>query len=78
MKITPPAYTPVTPAGKPVTVPPLPLPPTAYVIVVMAVLIHFVWLSVPAPDVRFRVASAVTVIDPVAVGLTQGPVVVTV
>ena len=76
MVITPPANVPVTPAGKPLTLPPVPLPPTAYVIFMIGVLIQTVWLFVPGAEVNVIVPSSVTVILPVAVGVTQGPVVV--
>jgi hypothetical protein len=45
---------------------------------VIAVLIHPVWASVPAAELRDTVLSAVTVIDPVAVITPQPPVRVTV
>ena len=44
------AQFPVTPAGKPLKVAPV-APVVEYVILVMAVLIHLVWLLVPAADV---------------------------
>ena len=55
------AQLPVTPAGKPVTVAPV-APVVAYVILVMAVLIHKVWLFVPTPEVNVIVLFGVTII----------------
>ncbi len=40
----------------------------------MAVLMHLVWLSVPAADDRLAVLAAVTVTVPVALALPQPPV----
>src|SRR5688572_22733714 len=75
----PPLNTPLTPAGNDPAVIDAPVaPPTAYVILVIAVLIHAVWLSVPAADDKLRVASFVTVIVPVSEVFTQGPLVPTV
>ena len=71
------AHTPVTPAGRPVTVAPV-APVVAYVILVIAVLIHFVCALVPAADVSVTVLFGVTVIEPVAVIAPQPPVQVTV
>ena len=51
----------VTPAGKPLKVAPV-APVVAKVIFVSAVLIHLVWLFVPAPDDNVIVLFAVTVI----------------
>ena len=44
---------------------------------VMTVLIHFVWASVPPPEVSVMVLIGVTTIDPVAVVWEHVPVVVT-
>ena len=41
---------------------------------VRAVLIHFVWLLVPDPELKVIVLSGVTVIVPVAVIVPQPPV----
>ena len=71
------AHTPVTPAGRPVTVAPV-APVVEYVILVIAVLIHRVCAMVPAADVSVTVLLAVTVIEPVAVTAPQPPVKVTV
>ena len=68
---------PVTPVGKPVTFAPV-APVVEYVILVMAVLIHFVCASVPAADVNETVLLGVTVIVPVVVTVPQPPVSVTV
>ncbi len=40
----------------------------------MAVLMHLVWLSVPAAEDKIAVLAAVTVIVPVALTLPQPPV----
>jgi hypothetical protein len=48
------------------------------VIFVIAVLIHLVWLFVPAAEVNVIVLFGVTVIVPVAVTVLQPPVKVTV
>ena len=58
---TPAAKDPVTPAGKPTTPAPVPLPVTAYVIDVIGVLIHTVWLFVPGAEVRVITAFGLTV-----------------
>ena len=71
------AQLPVTPAGRPITVA-LVAPVVEYVILVIAVLIHFVCASVPVADVSVIVLFGVTVIEPVAVILPQPPVKVTV
>ena len=55
-----PAHTPVTPAGKPVTVAPV-APVVEYVILVNGVLIHIVCASVPAADVLVTVLLGVIV-----------------
>ena len=55
------AQLPVTPAGKPLNVAPV-APVVEKVIFVSAVLIHLVWLFVPAPDDNVTVLFAVTVI----------------
>jgi hypothetical protein len=64
---------PVTPAGKPLTLAPV-APVVVKVMAVRAVLIHFVWLLVPAPELKVIVLSGVTVIVPVAVAVPQPPV----
>ena len=51
----------MSPAGKPVTLAPVPEPPTRYVILVMALLIQTVWASVPTPEVNDRLALPFTV-----------------
>ena len=66
------AHEPVTPAGKPVNVAPV-APVVVSVILLIAVLIHTVWL-VPATIVF----NGLTVIVPVVVAGGQPPVVVTV
>jgi hypothetical protein len=71
------AQTPDTPAGNPVTVAPV-APVVANVIFVINVLIHKVWLFVPAPELNVTVLLGVTVIVPVAVATPQPPVSVTV
>jgi hypothetical protein len=53
------AQTPLTPAGNPLNVAPVAVV-VAYVIFVIAVLIHFVCVSVPAADERVAVFVAVT------------------
>ncbi len=68
------AHEPVTPVGNPVTVAPV-APVVAYVVVVMAVLIHFV--CVP-PAVKVIVLLGVTVIVPVVLIAPQPPLRVTV
>ena len=67
------AQFPVTPAGNPEIVAPV-APVVEYVIFVIAVLIHLVWLFVPAAEVRVTVFAAVTVIVPVAFTVPQPPV----
>ena len=71
------AHVPVTPVGKPLKLAPV-APVVAYVIFVIAVLIHFVWPSVPTAEDNVIVLFGVTVIEPVAVVWEQVPVVVTV
>ena len=71
------AQAPVTPVGKPLKVAPV-APVVEYVMLVIAVLIHFVWAFVPAAEVRVMVLFGVTVIVPVAVTFPQPPVKVTV
>ena len=71
------AQAPVTPVGKPLNVAPV-APVVEYVILVMAVLIHFVWAFVPAEELRVMVLFGETVIVPVAVIVPQPPVKVTV
>jgi hypothetical protein len=57
----------VTPAGKPVTVAPVALA-IEYVILVIAVCIHTVWLLVPGAELKVMVAlTGFTVIVPLAV-----------
>ncbi len=68
---------PVTPAGKPEKVAPV-APVVAYVMLVTAVLMHFVCASVPAADVLVLVLFGVTMIEPVDVTVPQPPVKVTV
>ena len=67
------AQLPVTPAGRPVTVAPV-APVVAYVIFVMAVLIHRVCASVPATELSVMVLSGVTVMEPVADTVPHPPV----
>ena len=64
---------PVTPAGNPLNVAPV-APVVEYVMLVMAVLIHFVWLSVPAAEVSVMVLSGLTVIVPLLVMVPHPPV----
>jgi hypothetical protein len=71
------AHVPVTPVGRPVTLPPV-APVVAYVILVNGVLIQSVWLVVPEAEVRAMVLLLVTMMVPVAVILPQPPVSVTV
>ena len=71
------AQAPVTPVGKPLNVAPV-APVVLYVILVIAVLIHGVWASVPVADVKDMVLSGDTFIVPVAVIVPQPPVKVTV
>ena len=71
------AQFPVTPAGNPENVAPV-APVVEYVIFVIAVLIHRVWLFVPAAEVRVTVFAGVTVIVPLAVIVPHPPVNVTV
>ena len=49
---TPPLNEPETPLGNPLTVPPVALPPIAYVILVMATFWQTVWFVVDAAEVR--------------------------
>ena len=72
-----PAQLPVRPVGKPVTFAPV-APVVEYVILVIAVLIHFVCASVPAADDKDTVLFRITVIVPVVVIVPQPPVRVTV
>ena len=78
MVYTPPLKDPETPAGKaPEEIDaPVALPPTVYVIFVIALLIHFVCVFVPAPDDKTIVEFDCIVRVPLAVTLVQGPVVV--
>ena len=71
------AHTPVTPAGRPVTVAPV-APVVAYVILVIAVLIHTVCALVPPAEVKVTVLFGVTVMLPVADPVPLPPVRVTV
>ena len=71
------AQLPVTPAGRPLNVAPV-APVVEYVILVIGVLIHTVWLLVPGAEVSVIVLSGVTVIVPLAVTVPQPPVKVTV
>ncbi len=75
--MSPPEKVPVMPAGKPENVAPV-APVVLYVIGVMAVFTHTVWLSVPGAEVRVMVLSGCTLMVPVAVTLPQPPVRVTV
>ena len=80
--ITPPEKLPNTPAGKPLTVAPVPPPLTAYVILSKTSLIHNVCAFVPIVDVNEIKASGLTVMLKLCVAPTQksgaGPVAVTV
>ena len=71
------AQAPVTPEGRPLNVAPVAVV-VAYVMLVIAVLMHFVCESVPAADVRVAVFAGVTMIEPVAVTVPHPPVKVTV
>ena len=71
------AQLPITPVGKPVTLAPV-APVVEYVIFVIAVLIHIVWLFVPTAEVNVIVLIVITVIVPVIVTAPQPPVSVTV
>ena len=75
---TPALKEPVTPAGSAPAVieAPVPLPPIAYVIFVIALFIHLVCAFVPAADVKLIVEFGCTVMVPLAAGFTHGPVVV--
>ena len=76
---TPALKLPVTPVGKPLTPAPVAVPPTEYVIFVMAKALHLVCTFVPAADVSDIVPKTFTVIVPVAVAAVQlPPMVVTV
>ena len=66
------AHAPVTPVGKPLKLAPV-APVVAYKILVIAVLIHFVWPSVPTAEVKVIVLFGVTVIEPVFVTVLQPP-----
>ena len=66
------AQEPVTPAGNPVMVVPV-APVVAYVILVMAVLIHLVCVLVPAADVNVMVLLGVTVMVPVVLIVPHPP-----
>jgi hypothetical protein len=68
---------PVTPVGKPLNVAPV-APVVEYVILMIGLLIHTVWLSVPVPELSVIVLLGVTVIVPDAVIVPQPPVKVTV
>ena len=46
----PPEKDPLTPAGRLVALAPVPLPPTVKVMLVIAVLIHLVWMFEPGPE----------------------------
>ena len=74
-----PATVAVTPAGKPVMVAPVAVPPKVYVIGVIAELIQTVCAEVGAAEVNASVANGLIVIVPVKEGVPQfPPVVVTV
>ena len=76
---TPALNAPVTPVGKPLTPAPVPMPPTEYVILVIAVPLQTVCAVVAAAEVLVIVANPLIVIVPVAVAAVQlPPVVVTV
>ncbi len=63
------------PAGSPLTVAPVAVPPMANVIFAIGVLIHKVWFLLPGSDI---VASPVTVMVPFLEPWAQVPVVFTV
>jgi hypothetical protein len=67
------AQLPATPAGKPLKVAPV-APVVEYLIFVIAVFTHTVWLSVPAADVSVIVLFGVTLIVPFLVIAPQPPV----
>ena len=67
------AQLPFTPVGKPEKVAPV-APVFEYVIFVIAVLMHRVWLFVPAAEVKVTVFDGVTVIVPVALTVPHPPV----
>ena len=71
-----PATVAVTPAGKPVTVAPVAVPPKVYVIGVIAELIQRVCAEVAVAEVNASVANGLTVIVPVKEGVPQEPPVV--
>jgi hypothetical protein len=71
------AQAPVTPAGNPLNVAPV-VVVVAYVMLVIAVLMHRVCESVPAADVSVTVLLGVTEIVPVVVVAPHPPVNVTV
>ena len=75
--LVPPLYEPVTPDGKPVTFAPVPLPPTRYVILVIAEFTQRDCALVPTAEVKLIVALLVTVMVPVK-ETGQLPVAVTV
>ena len=77
MVTTPALYTPVTPAGNPVTVAPV-APLTVYVMLVMDTFLQTDCALEPATELRTRFAAAVTFKVPVALTEEQLPVVVTV
>ena len=77
MVTTSPAQTPVTPVGRPVTVA-FVAPVVAYVILVIGVLTHTAWASVPTAEVSVTVLFAVTAIVPVVDTVPHPPVRVTV
>ena len=60
---TPPLNEPLTPPGKPLTVAPVAVPPIAYVIVVIAVLMQAVWTFVPTAEVRVIVGCVTVMIS---------------
>ena len=67
------AQEPLIPVGKPLYVAPV-APVVKYVILVIAVLMHFIWFSVPGKDDSKIVLSGVTVMVPVFVTVLQPPV----
>src|ERR1700735_5679066 len=75
---TPPATLLVNPAGRPVTVTPVAVPPIVYDMFVIAVPLHTDWLSVPAADVSVSVPPAPRATEPLSVIGPHGLVAVTV
>ena len=73
-----PAVALVNPAGRPVAVMPVAVPPYVYVMFVIAVPLHTDWLSVPAADVSVSVPPAPRVMVPLSVIGPHGLAAVTV